>query len=202
VAFGCLWAGGLLGCTADLLPAAGELTIASRDRGKDGTFEIAGLFDRAIYSIEDRNRLTVVLIDGPAEEPRRVALVTMLWRARAGLTPIDRTATNASVRFLDLPDDGAEPRALGLYAGGGFLRLHDDPTTGQLDGTLRQFDLRLTDRSENYVDRLGRAVLAGRFTARRDDAAVAVILRGLNQNVTDRLGYPRLVRSLDASPAL
>ena len=63
-----------------------------------------------------------------------------------------------------------------------------------MEATLFDADLRLTDRSEAFVDRLGRTALAGSLTARRDDARVTTILRRLNLRVSEALGYPRLVR--------
>ena len=125
----------------------------------------------------------------------------MLWKARAGLTPIDRTATNTVVRFFDFRDTPEEPRSLGLYAGAGFMWLQDDPAGGQVGGTLWDSDVRLSDRSADFTDRLGRAVMTGSFSARRDDAGVTGAVLELNRLVSERLGYPRLV-DLSVQPPL
>lgn len=191
---GALVIASFVGCTQPLRLHDTQLSIASRDRLDGRQIELTGESIRAIYRVEDKNSVTVLLIQGPDDNPRRVAALRMFWKARAGLTPVDRTATNALVRFFEFRDSPAEPGTLGVYAGAGFMRLHDDPNTARVSGTLWDADLRLTDRSEVFTDRLGRAIVAGSFTADRDDAAVTTLLRDLNQRVSDRLGYPRLVR--------
>ena len=51
-------------------------------------------------------------------------------------------------------------------------------------------------------DRLGQAVLKGRFAAVRDEAALSRHLRQLNLQVRQRLGYPRLVHAATADPII
>lgn len=191
---------GLVGCSRPFVDGDAQLQIASRDQSDSGRLTMSGDFTRAFYRFENQNTVTVVLIQGPDDAPQRIAAIEMFWKARAGLTPIDRTATNALVRFFEFRDTEAEPNTVGVYAGAGFMRLHDNPVVGQVDGNLWDADLRLTDRSEAYTDRLGRAVLAGSFSAQRNDAKVTTILRLLNQQLEERLGYPRLVEQ--SPPAL
>jgi len=195
------WAGG---CQhARPLLADNQLTLTSRDRHDGKTFTLPSEFTRAIYRYEDRNSVTVLLIQGSADAPERVAAFRMFWRSRAGLTPLDSTATNTLVRMIVFRDTDAQPQTVGIYAGAGFMRLHNDPTLGRVAGSLWDADLRLTDRSEAFADAIGRAALTGSFTADRDDAEVTLILRHLNQQIEQRLGYPRLVKRrlglLDAS---
>ncbi|MBB6431396.1 hypothetical protein [Algisphaera agarilytica] len=188
-----LLVGLLAGCSRPLVDGDAELQISSREtEGREGT-KLSGEFTQAYYRFTDQNTVTVVLLQGPDDAPERVASLEMFWKARAGLTPIDRTATNALVRFYEFRDTAAEPNTVGVYAGAGFIRLHDNPSVGTIDGNLWDADLRLTDRSTDFTDRLGRAVFAGSFTAQRDDARVTSILRELNQQLEERLGYPRLV---------
>lgn len=182
-----------IGCSRPLVDGDAQLQISSRGATDRQGLTMSGEFTQAFYRFEDQNTVTVVLIQGPADAPERVAALEMFWKPRAGLTPIDRSATNALVRFFEFRDTQAEPNTVGVYAGAGFMRLHDNPTVGTVDGNLWDADLRLTDRSEAYTDRLGRAVLAGSFTAQRNDAMVTTILRQLNQQIEERLGYPRLV---------
>lgn len=215
-----VWLASLLaGCSQPWLGSGGALQITSRDGGRqiideqDSALRFDDGRTQAIYRYDDDNTVTVLLIRGSRDHPDHVATLRMFWKARAGSTPIDRTATNALVRYFEFrdapgdtpapgntPDDSAaneiedDRGTVGVYAGAGFMRLHDDPTLGRVTGSLWDADLRLTDRSETYTDRLGRAVLAGSFTADRDDAAVTTMLRDLNQRIEQRLGYPRLVR--------
>ncbi|MEM8739647.1 MAG: hypothetical protein AAGG38_14385 [Planctomycetota bacterium] len=184
------------GCGRPFFSGGLDLQLTSRDRADGPALELGGSFTRAVYRVEDKNTVTVVLVQGRAEDPQRIATMRMFWRPVAGRTPIDRTATNALVRYYEFRDSPEERDTLGLYAGGGFMRLDSDPNLNRVTGTLWDADLRLTDRSEAFVDRLGRAVLAGRFTAGRDDAGVTELLHRLNQQVEERLGYPRLVRAV------
>ncbi|MEM9420403.1 MAG: hypothetical protein AAGA25_15345, partial [Planctomycetota bacterium] len=184
----------LSGCTRPLVDGDAQLQISSRDTANRAGATLSGEFTQAYYRFTDQNTVTVVLIQGPDEAPERIASLEMFWKARAGLTPIDRTATNALVRFYEFRDTEAEPNTVGVYAGAGFMRLHDNPSVGTIDGNLWDADLRLTDRSNDFTDRLGRAIFAGSFTAQRDDARVTTILREVNQQLEERLGYPRLVQ--------
>ncbi|MEM1107060.1 MAG: hypothetical protein AAGH99_00020 [Planctomycetota bacterium] len=188
------------GCTRPLLDGDARLQVSSRNADDQST--TVGEFTRAFYRFGDQNTVTVLLLDGEAEAPERVAAIEMFWKAKAGATPIDRTATNAVVRFYEFRDTDAEPDTVGVYAGAGFVRLHDNPRGGTVDGNLWDADLRLTDRSETFTDRLGRAILAGSFTAQRDDAMVTRVMRTLNQRLEERLGYPRLTRSQEHKDSL
>lgn len=188
---GLVWS--LAGCAAPLLIGDDRLELTSVDRLDGASIELADAATTAIYRLDDTNTLTVLLVQGPVDQPQRVVELRMFWKARAGLTPVDRTATNTVVRFFEFRDDAEEPRSLGLYAGAGFLRLQDDPAVGEVEGTLWDSDLRLSDRSADFTDRIGRGTLAGSFTAVRDDAGVTRLMLELNQLVTERLGYPRLV---------
>lgn len=200
----------LTGCTRSIFTGDQPLQITSRDHASQAVVTLDDPQIQAFYRYEDNNTVTVLLCEGPVESPRRVMSLRMFWKARAGATPIDRTATNALVRLLDFRDaeesgiaretPSSEVGNVGVYAGAGFMRLHDDPALGRVEGTLWDADLRLTDRSETYADQLGRAVVAGTFTAERNDAAVTTMLRRLNQRVQQGLGYPRLVK-LDVGPS-
>ncbi len=187
------------GCGVSLFnQPPGELRLVSRDSG-----ETTGnaVFDRALYRYESDSNLTVLLYDGTADAPTRVAILSMFWRPRAGSTPVDRTATNTVIRYIAAgppagPGEAADPRdaGLGVYAGAGFMRIYSDPAGVDLSATLFDGDLRLTDAFEGFTDSLGRTALAGSFTARRDDAQVTTILRRLTLRISEALGYPRLVR--------
>ena len=194
------------GCGVSLFnQPPGELRLVSRDTG-----ETTGnaVFAQALYRYESDSNLTVLLYDGTADDPTRVAILSMFWRPRAGSTPVDRTATNTVIRYIDTatpeagddtagadPNAAAAPAGLGVYAGAGFMRVYSDPAGVELNATLFDGDLRLTDASEGFADPLGRTALAGSFTARRDDAQVTTILRRLTLRISDALGYPRLVRN-------
>jgi len=184
------------GCS--LLPsqnAALSVTSSGGDR-----LRLRGDFDIAYYRYDDADAVTVVLIAGPEDSPTQAATIRLMWNPRAGKTPISDDATNATVQYVVFADRRITEgfyQEVGVYSGAGFMRLGAEPGSSQLTGRLRQADLLLSDRSERFKDLLGQSTLQGSFTARRDEQKVNQLLRQLNTRVTNRLGYPRLVRADD-----
>lgn len=173
--------------------------LAVTSRSDPGT-RLQGSFDSAYYAYDGDNAVTVVLVAGPEDNPTQAASIRLFWAARAGRTPIAPEATNATVQYIVFADrrtDAGFFREVGVYGGAGFLFLNTKPGESQLTGSLWEADLLLADRSERFKDLLGQSQLEGSFTARRDEQKVAQLLQLLNARVTDRLGYPRLVRAED-----
>jgi len=191
----CLLLSPLLAGCAWFSDPSGAMAVTSQ---ADASRRLEGNFDTAYYRYDDKNTLTVVLLDGPEDEPNQAAAIRLLWAPNAGRTPIDSDATNATVQYVVFADrrtaEGYFHEA-GIYSGAGYLHLDNTPGGSSLSGDLWQADLLLTDRSERFKDLLGQSRITGSFTARRDDAKVNTLLRQLNIRVTDRLGYPRLVRA-------
>ncbi|MEM1355727.1 MAG: hypothetical protein AAGC44_10270 [Planctomycetota bacterium] len=182
----------LPGC-GSLLVQNSALSVVSRD---DTTLRLQGDFDRAYYTYNEPNAVTIVLIEGPEDEPIQAAAIRMLWKPSAGLTPINPDSTNATIQYVVFANRRTEQgffQEVGVYSGAGYLYLDDEPGSSQLTGSLWQADILLADRSGYFKDLLGQSTLRGSFTARRDDARVGDLLRLLNNRVSDRLGYPRLV---------
>ena len=172
-------------------PSIGALTVKQHD--EDQTV-FATDFGTGIYRLDSKHSLTVVLWSGSEQEPTEAVTMRMFWRPAAGATPLDRTATNATVQYIVF--DGAEAGGeIGIYSGAGFLYPKSDPGQRRLDAQIWQATLQLSVWSEGYEQRLVRGELSGRFTAARDDAAVSEAIRRLNVQVSERLGYPRLVRA-------
>ncbi|XAL99071.1 hypothetical protein OT109_15990 [Phycisphaeraceae bacterium D3-23] len=183
-----------VGCSAVGVRGS-ALAVTSRD---DAGSRLQGDFDTAYYAFDGENAVTVVLIAGPEEAPTQAAAIRLFWTPRAGKTPLSEDATNATVQYIVFADRRTEAgfyREVGVYSGAGFLYLDETPGSSQLNGSLWQADLLLADRSERFKDLLGLSRIAGSFTARRDEQKVNQLLRQLNSRVTDRLGYPRLVRA-------
>ena len=178
--------------------AGGELAL----RGETGqTIDLGGAFDRGLYSYNGQDTLTVVLIQGTLDAPKRAVTARLYWRPKAGSTPIDPTATNTTVRYLDFTaaGDASNAPAVRVYSGAGFMYLDSTPGEPTLSAGLWDTALRLTDASgvqsaAELPDELGEAQLTGRIRAERDDAAVLQTLRQLNHLVTRALDYPRMVR--------
>ncbi|MCG8511126.1 MAG: hypothetical protein MI741_18055, partial [Rhodospirillales bacterium] len=156
----------------------------------------------------DDNSVTVVLLDGPANNPRQAITLRMFWRPRAGLTPLDAEATNATMHYIVFPLEAeagndtpmnATRAPIGIYTGAGFLYPKRSPGAEDLLANVWDASLRLTDAGEGFVDLLGPATITGDLRATRDDAGVQDAIRQLNQLVADRLGYPRLVMEMPDS---
>ena len=165
---------------------SGNLTLKSQSQPG---MVLGGAFTSSYYSLDDKNRLTVLLLDGSIEDPAQVVTIRMFWSPRAGRTPIDATATNATIHYTIFSPDADQQ--VGVYSGAGFVY-----PLGKVDGETLTADLwqgtvRLADRSENFTDLLGQAILDGHLTATRDEVAVSRALRRFETLITDRLGYPR-----------
>lgn len=214
---GAVWSGvGLLGLAAGL---AGCVTDRYPDRVPRGTRPaVAALGERielgdavdAFYRPEGPGAFTAVLVPrGATASSADAASLTVLrvaWRPRVAATPLERTATNATVRHLVFtgpagdpaaPDavDGPADELLGLFTGAGFVGVRGEPGGGELEIALREADLRLTDRSVGYDHPLRRTVLTTRVVrARRDAAAVSRWLTAAGVRASAALGYPAWVR--------
>jgi len=170
----------------------GELTLASR--APEGG-ELSGAFDTAMYSFDNPNNITIVMIDGDPDSPRMVVTARMLWRPRAGRTPIDPNATNTTVRYIVFSGD----EQVGIYGGAGYLFPGRVPGGEGLSASIWHADLRLTDRTAGFADLLGPSLLTGKLTVRRDDDGVSTTLRKIDQALLKRLSYPAL--ALPPAPA-
>ena len=170
-------------------PSIGALTVKHHAKGET---LFATDFGTGIYRLNSKHNLTLVLWSGPEQEPTEAVTMRMFWRPTAGGTPLDRTATNVTVQYIDF--DGAEADAkIGIYSGAGFLYPKSNFGKGHLEFEVWQATLRLSVWSEGYEQPLVRGELIGRFRANRDDVGVTEAIRRLNVQVSERLGYPRLV---------
>lgn len=187
----------LPGCAMPFTHTRSTLTAQSQTHSGN---RLSSQFDHAVYSFGDRDTMTVILVQGPLEQPIQAATIRMFWRPRAGSTPLTATATNASIQYIIFTPSDPEPastaatdRLVGVYSGAGFFFPTSHPGDNRLRGELWQAHMRLADASPGFNDLLGQAVLTGEVAAVRDDAAVARLLHQLNTRVTEHLGYPRLV---------
>ena len=91
--------------------------------------------------------------------------VHMFLYPKAGRTPIDFTASNATITHVVLADG-----AYGVYSGGGFLLPARKPTKGStFKGRIADATLKPTIATDAFADRLGWNELSGRISATRDD---------------------------------
>ena len=152
---------------------------------------MAGGFDTGLYAFDEKNNLTVLLLDGPVEQPAQAVTIRVLWVPRAGRTPIDPSATNATIHHVIFtgPDQGQ----VGIYSGAGYVFPKTRPGSKILKAGVWQSTLILSDHSEGFGDLLGRAAMEGTFTARRDEADFRLALHSLNRLIGTCLGRPRMV---------
>jgi hypothetical protein len=183
-----------LGCKAGSGARDTDLTIQSRANPEDIA---AGGFDRGVYSYDGPSSITVLLTDGPVDAPDRALIVRMFWMPRAAATPLDETATNATVQYIVFGDttDERGKRVVGIYSGGGFLYPENETDGNVLNANLWQATLTLADSSEGFEDTLGASILRGRFVAQRDDEGIVNAVRLVNIAVSESLGVPRFVRA-------
>jgi len=179
---------------AALTGCAGRGNLTVRSSGDEAT-EISGDFGTAVYSFDDQNNVNILLIEGEPEAPTQVVHVRMHWRPYAGRTPVDERATNATVNYLVFTGQGA-----GVYSGAGFLFPKNTPGKNTFNAALRDTAVRLLDASDNFADRLGRAVATGSFAAQRDDGKTRRMLRDVQVYLRQQLGYPRFVMNTTPTP--
>jgi hypothetical protein len=187
------------GCTHGRFAGDGG-RLAVRSQSSPGTV-LSSAFTTGVYGYDDQNNLTVLLFDGPPENPAQAVAIRMFWRPRAAATPIERTATNATIQYMVFAghDDDGRTREIGVYSGAGYVYPKSRLGASSLHASVWDAALRLSDRSEGFTDLLGKAELKGGFTAVRDDIAKEQMHQRLHVLVRERLGYPRLVL-LDATP--
>lgn len=179
------------GCGGKTGARDADLHIQSRANPQDIE---AGGFDHGIYSLDGRSAMTVLLTDGPVENPDRALIVRMFWRPKAAATPLDETATNATVQYIVFHHGNENPKGtVGIYSGGGFVYPENDMGSSRLQANLWQATLTLADNSEGFEDTLGASILRGRFTAQRDDEGITDAVRRVNIAVSEALGVPRFV---------
>jgi len=97
----------------------------------------------------------------------------MFLMPKAGSTPIDFTAANATVHHYVIADG-----AVGVYSGGGFLLPSSEPTGKSISARLGGATLRLAEQAGPFVDRLGTSRVRGSVSAKRDEeTADAIAMR-------------------------
>jgi hypothetical protein len=149
---------------------------------------ISPTFGTAVYRFIDENTADVYLTDIPlarlADESDTLSDVTgsivhvhVFLTPKAGRTPIDQTATNATVRhviFAGGSDVGNAAPAQGIYSGAGFVLTSTIGKTS-LNGSIREVSARLSAGSPAFADALGPSMIRGSFSAALDDPASRTI---------------------------
>lgn len=182
----------LAGCQAT--GGGGELTV--RSIGEDPV-QLAGAFDRAFYLHNRLAESSFLLSDVSPDDLAagnirfaQVLHVGLLWQPEPGKTPMDRSATNISLRYIVLADG-----EVGVYGGGGFAVFSGTLGEDDIDMTIRSSSLRLIEATEGFHDALGAARITGLFHAVLDEDRARQVQFGISQLVTNALGRSRMVSS-------
>jgi hypothetical protein len=120
----------------------------------------------------------------------QVVNIQVLWEPKPGLTPIEPTTTNLSIRLVVFAEG-----EVGVYGGGGFAWLRGTAEDGDMGLLLTGSNLSLIARTKNFVDLLSPAEMLGTVQARLDDAKALAIRRTASQAVTNALGAVRWVQT-------
>lgn len=181
---------GLTGCSNTFL---GTGKLRAESLGPD-PIKLDAQCATAVYTEDSDGEASFFLTDMPIEDllagrptEGQVLHIELLWESKPGETPVDRFATNISVRHVVLVDD-----QVGVYGGAGFAR------TGRLSKkkvrvALQDSNLRLLESTAGFVDPLSPVRLLGTFTAKRDDLAARKLDRAISQYVTNSLGRTTFV---------
>lgn len=181
------------GCGTFGQQPSGELSIQSR---RDASKLSQAGFDKATYNFDGPNNITVVAYSGEADTPTRAVVIRMFWQPKAGRTPIDSDATNATMHYVVF--EGETTSSVEIYSGAGFVFPKQTPGEPKLNLGVWQADLRLSDSEMARDHAFGQAQLEGWITAARDDAGTEQMIRKLNHRIRELTGTVRMVHSESA----
>lgn len=170
------------GCT--FRGASGDL----RTVAVDGSASLVPRGRVVVYSAQDESTADVYLTDLRADQLEStepiwastgsLVHIHLFIRPRAGRTPVEPTASTASVRHVVLTGG-----PVGVYGGGGFLMPSDMPGDARFSGAITAGTVRLIHASPGFSDRLGAADISGSFRAVQDDAMAALVAARLAEAI-------------------
>lgn len=178
---------GLTGCVSNWFTSGqgGALQLVS---DMNDRVVLQGDFTNGMYTRTSENSGSVMLFEGEIEQATQAIVIDMFWAPIAGQTPIDSSSINASVSYIIFAGD-----KVGVYTGAGFLYSKTDLDVAQFRGSLWDSTLQLDVASPGFNDRMGLSRLSGDFEVVRNDEAFESTRRNLQQQVSEQLGFPRLV---------
>ncbi|MHC5028660.1 MAG: hypothetical protein ACYTGR_18075 [Planctomycetota bacterium] len=177
------------GCSQNV---GGQLTTRSLT---DSPVALQAWYTTAVYGHTDSRGTTFIVSDRPTSElldgsirDGQVVHLHLLWRPKAGSTPMDSTATNVSIRQVVFSDG-----QIGVYGGAGFATVQGTPGEDLMTLTVKEASLELLDSTPGFVDPLSPARLTGKVTAEQDLLRTRRLYFNVSQVVTDALGRSRFV---------
>jgi hypothetical protein len=161
----------------------------------DTAVRLSSDFANGTYSVEPA-QTTVVFSDIPYEQLAtgtatngRFLHIEVLWRPKAGKTPMENSSTNLSIRYVVVSNG-----EVGVYVGGGFAwikggRDQDDAIDLDITGA----SISLVDKTKGFVDLLSPATMVGELGALKNPDNARATRRAASQFVTNKLGHVRWV---------
>ncbi len=178
-----LWGGA--GCTGPV----GHGSLRAQSLGDDPV-ALEGEYITAFYADGSSVETSFVLSDVGLDQllsgqfsRGQVVRIDLLWVPKPGATPMDSSATNASIRYVIVADG-----ELGVYVGAGFALPQGDASDASLTVRLRDGSLVLLESTDGFVDLLSPATLTGSFTATHNDQRARQLSAALRRLVNDALG--------------
>lgn len=150
-------------------------------------------FSESYYSYDRDRTLSFIMRSQGTDEAsgkpvEQIATIRVFWRPKGGVTTINASALNATLRYVVMTPD-----SLGIYEGAGFVLLNSPTGAGKMNARVMDSDLRLTQKSETFLDTLGRARMKGAFSAAFNDEKTAQFMLEAQQEFFGR--------SLNSKPA-
>ena len=150
-----------------------------------------------VYSHDPHGSTSFFLSDVPVDDllsgaitEGQIVHIDLLWRPKAGATPMDASATNACIRYVIIANG-----EVGIYGGAGFAQPRGAPGDDTLKLTLRDATIRLLESTDGFTDPLSPARLTGNITAKLDPKLSRKMHRAVTQLVTNALGRRRFVNA-------
>jgi hypothetical protein len=183
----------LSGCGAPKSPSGkkiGDLSIRSIIHPG---VSLTGKFKTGYYEYHDENRMTMVLFEGDEASPEQILIIRMLWLPRGSKTPVNRNATNATIKHIVFA--GEDRSIVGVYGGGGYYYPKQKPGKDKINGAIWDGAMELLHASKGFADRLGRVNIDGNLKVHRNDAKVEETLKSLESELANKLGYKVMVEA-------
>lgn len=156
---------------------------------------LGGSFEYAYYETPKAEQASFLLSDVSPDkmmeggvQNARVMHIELLWQPMAGKTPLDPTATNASVRYVIVSEG-----EVGIYVGAGFATVSGTPGDETLSLSVHDASMELAEHTAGFRDLLSPGELSGSFTAKKSEEKAKKLHYGVSQVVTNTLGTSRFV---------
>lgn len=150
----------------------------------------------AVFSNDKIAGTSILLSDVPIDELLKgdvrngqIMHIELLWVPKAGATPMDPSATNASIRHIIISNG-----QVGIYGGAGFALPSENPSHREtVTFTLRDASLSLQESTAGFEDLLTPSQMTGTFSVVRDDKKARQLYFATSQLVTNAFGRTRYV---------